>query len=213
MKKKMLYSFIILATIVTYLIVPQDSAFAEVADGQYNLNFQVLRADSDGVSIGNDYFNKPATLSVENGVKHVQITLNHSDYIKSLSGPNGAVSIVSENESAKTRVVKFKVTDISKPIQMNMHIAFNLEGMDYDQQHKARIKFDTSNLTATGGQATTNKKTETTDSKSTESKATGVEKVENPKTGDETPVAMLVLLLAASSIVLFGTVKSLRANK
>lgn len=211
MKKGLLSAIIVFTTIVTCFLVPQDKASAEVADGKYSINFQVLRADSDGVSIGNDYFNKPATLIVENGVKHVQITLNHSDYIKSLSGPNGAVSVISENKSAKTKVVKFKVSDITKPVTMNMHIAFVLEDMDYDQVHKARIKFDSNSLTAVGGQAVNNDKEKPVGQQATGT--TDTEKVENPKTSDKTPLAMFVFLLAASSIILIKSVKSLKANK
>src|SRR5690625_4683284 len=127
--------------------------------------YEVLKADSDSTSIGNDYFEKPATLIVEGGEKHIQLTVNHSDYVKSLSGPQGEVGIVSEDKEKKERVVKFEVDELSKPIEMEMHISFELEDQGYDQTHKARFDFNTDSMEPVGSKAKKADKTEAKDDK------------------------------------------------
>lgn len=194
-------SIIAVALLLAIFVAPQEKAFAEVKNGIYSIDYQVLKADSDGVSIGNDYFAKPATMIVENGVTHIQLTVKSSKWVKALSGPTGAVSVVSENKAADTRAVKFKVDDISKPVTMEMHISFEMDGEGYDQVHKARFAFDKASVKAVGDKVPSKDKAETTG-------VTGAAKEENPKTGDNTPIAMFAFLLAASSIVLFRSMRS-----
>src|SRR5690625_1752556 len=87
MRRKMMLSVSIVLIFVFTLLAPPliGSVFAEEEDGLYSIEYEVLKADSDSTSIGNDYFEKPATLIVEGGEKHIQLTVNHSDYVKSRS--------------------------------------------------------------------------------------------------------------------------------
>src|SRR5690625_6054831 len=96
-------SIVLIFVFTLFSFTPTGSVLAEEEDGLYSIEYEVLKADSDGTSIGNDYFDKPATLIVEGDEKHIQLTVNHSDYVKSLSGPHGEVSIISEDKEERER--------------------------------------------------------------------------------------------------------------
>ena len=224
----MLSVSIVLIFVFTLLAPPLiGSVFAEEEDGLYSIEYEVLKADSDSTSIGNDYFEKPATLIVEGGEKHIQLTVNHSDYVKSLSGPQGEVSIVSEDKEKRERVVKFEVDELSKPIEMEMHISFELEDQGYDQTHKARFDFNTDSMEPVGSKAKKADKSEATDDKDDkndkndkndkgdkkEVKEEKEEQEENPPTSDNTPIALFAFLLIVSSLALIYSVRSARADK
>ena len=220
-------SIVLIFVFTLFSFTPTGSVLAEEEDGLYSIEYEVLKADSDGTSIGNDYFDKPATLIVEGDEKHIQLTVNHSDYVKSLSGPHGEVSIISEDKEERERVVKFEVDDLSKPIEMEMHISFELEDQGYDQTHKARFDFDADSLEPVGSKAKKVEKTETTDDKDDkdgkddendkgdkeEVKGEKAEQEENPPTSDNTPIALFAFLLIVSSLALIYSIKSARADK
>src|SRR5690625_504468 len=223
MRRKMMLSVSIVLIFVFTLLAPPliGSVFAEEEDGLYSIEYEVLKADSDSTSIGNDYFEKPATLIVEGGEKHIQLTVNHSDYVKSLSGPQGEVGIVSEDKEKKERVVKFEVDELSKPIEMEMHISFELEDQGYDQTHKARFDFNTDSMEPVGSKAKKADKSEATDDKDdkndkgdrSEERRVKREQEEIPPTSDNTPIALFAFLLIVSSLALIYSVRSARADK
>src|SRR5690625_3817534 len=223
MRRKMMLSVSIVLIFVFTLLAPPliGSVFAEEEDGLYSIEYEVLKADSDSTSIGNDYFEKPATLIVEGGEKHIQLTVNHSDYVKSLSGPQGEVGIVSEDKEKKERVVKFEVDELSKPIEMEMNISFEIENQDKDQTHKERIDFKTDSMKPVERKAKKADKSEATDDKDDkndkdnkkEVKEEKEEQEENPPTSDNTPIALFAFLLIVSSLALIYSVRSARADK
>ena len=201
MNKKFPISMILMAFVLifTFVVSPVGNVSAEVADGSYQINYEMKEASSDNTSISDGYFSKPATLTVKDGVKHIQLTVTSSTLIQSLSAPSGAVEVVNENKGNDTRTVKFRVDgDLSQPIKMDMHII--VPNM-YDMEHSARAVFNVSGLPASGDGAAT---TPTSDSGSGEAEA-------NPPTGDNTPIALYVILLL-SSVAVF-TVYKLRFAK
>lgn len=177
----------------TFLMTSPVSA--QIADGTYKVNYEMKEAGSANTSIADGYFTKPATLTVENGVQYIQLTVTGSNYIKSLSTSAGAVSIVSEDTANQTRTVKFRANgDLSQPLSMDMHIV--VPDM-YDMTHTARAVFDVSGLPQAG--ATTN-----ATNGENKSENGGAAAVDNPKTGDNTPIGMYALLLFGSAIALFA---------
>ncbi|UZN00195.1 NEAT domain-containing protein [Lysinibacillus sp. MHQ-1] len=50
-------------------------ASAQLADGTHSIKYQVNKPESNSASIANDYFVKPAKVTVKNGTAVVQITL------------------------------------------------------------------------------------------------------------------------------------------
>lgn len=192
--------FMKLTTIITLTVLLvfgagiTNSASAALADGTYSVGYQVLKAENNNASIANGYFEKPATVTVENGVQYVQITVTSASMVQSLSGPNGKATVVSENQAKDTKVLKFKVADISKPVQMKMHIIVDAGDIQYDTDHGARFVFDpvSSGSSAVATPATSK-------GESTQSNNMG-EEADNPKTSDETPVLLFSLLLIGSGL-------------
>src|SRR5699024_6414600 len=181
---------IVTALVLTITLgLPQETVFADIADGTYEINYEMKEAGSENTSIADGYFSKPATLTVENGTKYVQLTVTSASMIKSLSAPSGPVDVVSDN--GDTRTVKFRVDgDLSQPVNMEMHIVVpDL----YDTTHTARAVFDTSGL---DGSSATNKDS---DDGATTAEGNDSEKTEeNPPTGDNSQLALYAVLLLAS---------------
>jgi len=195
LRKQFVLLSVIAVLILSLVFVPVDSASAQIADGTYNISYEVKQDGSNNTSIADGYFTKPAKLTVNGGTKTVQITLTGAEMIKSLSVQGSPVSVVSD--SGSTRVVKFNVSgDLSNRIPMNMHIVVpdqpSMPG-GYDSSHKADAVFNLDSLVKVGG------------SSSGEANTSGGDKVvENPKTSDDSPVVLyVVLLLGAAGALVF----------
>lgn len=186
---------------LTFLVLPTGNASAAIADGSYQINYEMKEASSDNTSIADGYFTKPATLTVENGAQYIQFTVTSAEMVKSLSAPSGPVTVVSD--SGDTRTVKFRVDgDLSNPVKMSMHVVVPEEALPggYDMNHTTRAVFDVSGLpTAGAGEATD------TNNAESNSETTGAGKAEeNPPTGDSSSIALFTILLAGSGIALFA---------
>src|SRR5699024_2369344 len=203
-------SALILAII--FVVYPKGEVSAEIADGSYQVNYEMKENNSENTSIDDGYFSSPATLTVENGVQYIQLTVTSSDMIKSLSAPSGPVDVVSEDTANDTRNVKFKVDgDLSQPLSMDMNIVYpDMPAMPggYDKDHTARAVFDVSGLPEAGDEpASSDNNDEPTNagcaSDSNGGSSDGGEEsaVDNPQTGDDTPIALYVTLLIASVAV------------
>lgn len=181
----------VLAALIFIIIAAPVSA--QIADGTYQVHYEMKEKSSDNTSIADGYFQSPATLTVENGVQTITLTVTGSNYIQSLNAPSGPVTVVSENEANETRTVKFRVDgDLSQPINMGMHI---IVPDLYDQTHTARMVINTSGLPEAGSNTSTEANT------SGEAVASGEgEVVENPKTGENSSIALYAALLVASII-------------
>lgn len=205
---KRVTSFMALTAIILTISLfgsPQ-ATFAEIADGTYKVNYEMKEAGNENTSIADGYFSKPATLTVENGVKTIQLTVTGADMIKSLSAPNGPVDVISEN--GDTRTVKFRVDgDLSQPVNMNMHIVVpDIPEMPggYDMEHTARAVFDVSGLDKAGSTSgDDNSSDDGVGGNNDSGKA-----VENPPTGDSTPITLYSILLLGSAVGIFAVWKS-----
>lgn len=126
-------------------------ATADIDDGTYSIDYVILRGDNESVSIANDYFEKPATLIVENGEQYIQFWINHSQWVKELQSPLGDnfvdVDIVEEDEENDLRLVQFKVDgDLSEPIEFKMHVYIDSMDPVYDHRYTVRFDFDIDSL-------------------------------------------------------------------
>src|SRR5690625_1480992 len=150
MKKRFSLVMALTAFIFTISLVvsPVGSVFAAIADGTYQVNYEMKEKSSDSTSIADGYFSSPATLTVKDGVQTIQLTVTGADMIKKLVAPSGPVNVVSE--SGDTRTVSFRVDgDLSQPVSMKMDIVVpDL----YDTTHTARAVFDVSGLPAAGAE-------------------------------------------------------------
>lgn len=212
------FSFFIgfIAIVLTTFFIASP-VFAQVADGTYDISYEMKEANSENTSIADGYFSKPAKLTVENGVQHIQLTVTSSNYIKALSAPSGPVTILNEDEANQTRTVKFRVDgDLSNPVNMEMKVVVpDL----YDTTHTARAVFNVSDLPEAEAQATdTDNNSEDTgavatdDSSTTAGSSDTSEVVENPKTGENASLMLYALLMlgAAAGLVIIWKLRPVR---
>lgn len=187
MKQKL--SIVFTALIATVLLILVPTNLSNVDAASQDVSYKIVEAGKDSVSIADGYFVKPAKYTEENGKNYVELTLREAQYIKALSGPYGAVQVLSDDGSK--RVVKMQVGDLSKPVALDMHIVVpeEIAGMVYDNQHKARAIFDASGIKSGGSSEST--------------VGSGVDKEENPRTSDQTPLALYSVLILGSGAVLF----------
>src|SRR5690625_5808899 len=74
---------IVTALVLTITLgLPKETVFADIADGTYEVNYEMKEAGSDNTSIADGYFSKPATLTVENGTKYIQLTVTSADMVE-----------------------------------------------------------------------------------------------------------------------------------
>lgn len=71
-----------------------------------------------------------------------------------------------------------------------MHVIVDTEEVKYDTQHKARLKFNNPNETASTSTASTTKASDD-----------NAGSVDNPKTSDKTPILLFSLLLIGSGFI------------
>ncbi|WP_026907397.1 NEAT domain-containing protein [Paucisalibacillus globulus] len=164
---------------ISFVIIPMPAS-AAIADGTYELNYEMKEAHSENTSIADGYFTKPAKLTVKNGVQYIQMTVTGSNYVASLSAPSGPVEVISDDTTNFVRVVKFRVDgDLSKPLNMEMHI---IVPDLYDMTHTARAVFDVSGVTQEKAAAANNVNKSTNSEKTSKSEAKPVEKKEKTET-------------------------------
>ncbi|PID22396.1 heme uptake protein IsdC [Sporosarcina sp. P3] len=203
MKKAFLYLLVVSFFVLT-IGLPQASA--KIADGTQQLNYQVNQPDSTNASIANDYFQKPALVTVTNGSAVVQITLKNSSWITKFE-PAGGAEVVNEDLKADTRVVEFSVSDISKPVKIPMKV--DVEHINYHHEYTVDLVFeDKSAVTPPAVKSpapTTPPSTNTNTSTSTVTKKpTSQVPVKNPQTSDTTPY-LVIFVLAGSAFLLYKT--------
>lgn len=173
---------------LAFLVVPFGQASAKLADGTYDINYVIQKAENESASMANDYFEKPAKLVVKNGEMKVQVPMNHSAWITEFKAPENGnfvdAKVVSKDEGADKRTVEFKIDDLSKPLGVKIHVV--VPSANYDHHYTIRFAFD-ANVKAVGGDngvvaATKNNDQAKTDTQVKEEKT----KVENKEANKET---------------------------
>ncbi|HDR6308754.1 TPA: heme uptake protein IsdC [Bacillus cereus] len=231
-KISVLPAFIItFVCMLAFLVMPYGKVSAQLADGTYDINYVIQKAENASASMANDYFEKPAKLVVKNGEMRVQIPMNHSAWITEFKAPENGnfvdAKVVSKDESADKRTVEFKIDDLSKPAAAKIHVV--VPNVNYDHNYTIRFAFD-ANVKAVGGEnktATVTKnddqaKKDTTvkeEAKKEESKEVNkeankgtnesgkAEKTDNPKTGDEARTGLFAALILISGVFLIRKVR------
>lgn len=186
--RKIMVLFMLVSMIALTVALPQASA--QLVDGTHSVKYQVNKPESNSPSIANDYFVKPAKVTVKNGVATVQITLKNSAWITKFQPPGGA-TVISEDKGADTRVVQFTVKDLTKPVVTAMKIDIN--DINYHHEYSVSLIFEAG---ATSGAATTNENTGSKTNSVPESQ------VSNPQTSDATPY-LFIMALAGSAFLLY----------
>ncbi|MEK4431026.1 NEAT domain-containing protein [Paenibacillus sp. FSL M7-0802] len=126
---------------------------SDLADGTYSINFNALHATKDQSSAMAQYLLSPATLTVSKGQKEVSFTIKDSTTVTEFkTEQNGTLTdadIVSEDKTANTRVVKFKVADLDAILNAQVHVSTTYPGGVYEMDHKLRLQFDKNSISGT----------------------------------------------------------------
>ncbi|MFE3574259.1 heme uptake protein IsdC [Lysinibacillus sp. NPDC059133] len=212
---KKLIMFVMLVTLCVFnMALPQASA--QLADGTHSIKYQVNKPESNSVSIANDYFLKPAKVTMKNGTATVQITLKNSAWITKFQPPGGA-TVVSEDKAADTRTVQFTVKDLTKPVVTAMKI--DIDDINYHHEYSVSLVFDAASAgSATVANASDTKTidaptqafdtktidapTQAFDTKTTNAPTNSTEShVPNPQTSDVTPYLLIVALVGSAFLL------------
>jgi len=115
----------------------EDGAFK---DGVYKIDYTVNYEGEDSPVDVDGYFEKPATLTVEDGKQSIQLKYTATNFINELIVPNAEVEIIDEDKEKNTRVLSIKTeADLTEPMEMGLK-------MFYGQTHDVITEFDVSGV-------------------------------------------------------------------
>ncbi|CAM4454446.1 NEAT domain-containing protein [Paenibacillus endophyticus] len=127
--------------------VLQDAlaAFKETASAI--LYFSAIHADKEQFSTMDSYFVKPALVTTESGSTLVTLTVKDSATVQAFRVKTGGAfvesTVVSEDEDANTRVVTFKVDNLSE--LANAQVRAVVPDRNYDMTHDIRLNLNNVN--------------------------------------------------------------------
>ncbi|MEK4406388.1 NEAT domain-containing protein [Sporosarcina sp. FSL K6-6792] len=201
-------SFLIFFSVIFGSYTPKAHA-AELSDGTYVVDYEMLQAENDSVSIANDYFEKPATLTIDKDGQYLQFTVNHAKWIKFIKSANGEsfadVNMVSEDLENDKRVIAFKVDgDISDPLLLQMHVVIEEMEPSYDHKYSVRLNLDVETMELTDAPAVV-VNTPVAESKSVDT----IEKKDEPTSS----TALIYVLLAIIAIIAIIFVRKFSSAK
>lgn len=124
-----------------FALAPQQQGQAKMKDGTYKVQYTVINGGNNSVSYGNDYFQKPAIVTVKNGKMTAKITINHSNWIKKFKATTGGNKIVARNKKKNTRTVKFNVKTLSASKPTAAKVRVEIPSKDYFHNYTVRLKF------------------------------------------------------------------------
>ncbi|USD82691.1 heme uptake protein IsdC [Bacillus safensis] len=205
MKKRMRLS-VFMAVFLLALMLPFSNAqAAALKDGTYSVNYTVLKAEGNAVSMANDYWLKPAKVIAKNGNLTVQMTIKNSSWVTEFKVPgNGGyvdTTVLSTNKKANTRLVQFQAQSLSKPIKSKIHVT--VKSADYDHDYTIQLKFDESSIKSlssnSANQSAGAAESQQPSKESTNKADSSTKKQEeNPQTGDTSQTGWLLVLVLCS---------------
>ncbi|MFF2413054.1 heme uptake protein IsdC [Bacillus safensis] len=205
MKKWMRLPAFMAAFLLALLLPFSNAQAATLKDGTYSVNYTVLKAEGNAVSMANDYWLKPAKVIAKNGKLTVQMTIKNSSWVTEFKVPgNGGyvdTTVLSTNKKANTRLVQFQAQSLSKPIKSKIHVT--VKSADYDHDYTIQLKFDESSIKSLSSNsakqstgAAESKQPTKESTKKADSSTTKQE--ENPQTGDTSQTGWLLVLVLCS---------------
>lgn len=119
-----------------------------LADGNYYIDYSILKFGTNQTSVMQGYVVSPALLKVSGSSKKVYFTIKQSKEITALKFNNSNVSVASSDTENNTRVVFFSVNDLSSMI--NGWVQIDWPEMDYHHQYDIQLKFNKASITSAG---------------------------------------------------------------
>lgn len=118
----------------------------ELENGDYSIEYEVLKAGESSVSIANDYFKKPAKLIVIDGKQSIEITIAKSHWTKKVTIDGKEEQLISEDKKEDLRVVQFPLENVAgdHPGTVDVYINEEVDGEDflYDNSYEIQFAFD-----------------------------------------------------------------------
>lgn len=123
-------------------LIPQ-AAYAEQADGEYTIGFNIMHADKKNASIAEGYWNQPAKLFIKDGNIRVQTTINKHAWVTafatSYNGKMSEVKTISVDEAADERLTEFQIANLTDLVESNVSVT--IDSIDYDHSYTMYFKF------------------------------------------------------------------------
>ncbi|WP_341279464.1 NEAT domain-containing protein [Paenibacillus sp. FSL H8-0537] len=135
----------------------EQAVTAFKASANRQINYAALHATNQAFSSMDSYFLKPANVTSFDGSTYVSFTIKDSSIVTAFKVKENGVlvdsTIVSTDTAANTRVVKFKVSDLTALLDAQVHISMPLvkdprTGQPYEADHNIRLSFGTGDATA-----------------------------------------------------------------
>ncbi|MBS7578254.1 MULTISPECIES: heme uptake protein IsdC [unclassified Enterococcus] len=176
-------------------------AEASLKDGTYQVNYTVLQGDGDSASMANDYFNKPAQVTVTNGGYQVSFQLNHSKWITDFQVTGSSTVNGATDTASDIRTVQFSAADIDAPISSSIKV--DIDDLNYHHTYTVRLAFDTGNAMLISGSSDSASSSGIAESAAgaasmTQSTNNGQASVTNPQTATSTPLIWYALAIVFS---------------
>ncbi|EGQ0139444.1 heme uptake protein IsdC, partial [Listeria monocytogenes] len=168
---------------------------AALKDGTYSVDYTVIQGDSDSASMANDYFDKPATVTVNGGKSTVSLQVNHSKWITGLWVEGNAVSVTSKNASSDTRKVSFPVSTLSNPVNAKIKVDIDDDDLNYHHEYQIKLRFDEGSAKALAGAM---KSSENNNTATPATKSDSSNKVANPKSSDSSQMFLYGIIFVAA---------------
>ena len=123
-----LLAVVVMSVLFVLLSTSHAMAAAALEDGEYTINYEILRGDTkdDSTSLADGYWDKPAKVIVKDGNIMVQTNINqHAWVVAFATQTNGKMvdaRVVSTNEKANSRVTEFKVSSFDNILLSSMTV-------------------------------------------------------------------------------------------
>ncbi|WP_171056342.1 NEAT domain-containing protein [Paenibacillus sinopodophylli] len=124
------------------------AAFKETAATE--VYFSAVYADKEQFSTMDSYFAKPALVTTQNGSTFVTLTVKDSSTVQAFRVKTGGAfvesEVISQDTEANTRVVTFKVDDLSALVSAQVRVV--IPARNYDSTHDIRLNINNVNNAA-----------------------------------------------------------------
>ncbi|WP_053372798.1 NEAT domain-containing protein [Paenibacillus sp. FJAT-27812] len=123
----------------------KDKAIKGIADGDYKVNFRILKFGTNEDSVMQTYVNPVASLKVRGADKTMFITLKQHKEITALKFKGQDVKVESIDEATNTRVVSLPLTDLTTVT--DGWVKVDWPAINYHHEYDIQLKLDASSLT------------------------------------------------------------------
>ncbi|AIW41584.1 MULTISPECIES: NEAT domain-containing protein [Paenibacillus] len=134
----------LIMTALVFALVAPFSAKVAAADGTYNVDYTVLKDQTNETSRLDSYLTKPAQVTVANGKNVVRLTVKSSNLITTFKVEQNGVlqdaTVVSTDTASNTRVVEFEVADLNAKV--NAYAEITIPVIGYTGKYDVQLQFD-----------------------------------------------------------------------